>query len=88
MRFILLLQSLVIIAGAYYIYTLRQGGDASVESPIGEEVTHDVFEVASTTTPPEAVPIATTTPDLPIAGPNDAGMEWPILEAEQGLQAQ
>ena len=82
MKIILIIQSLIILAGAYYIFLQSR------------EVT-TVVEMAPTQTLPERE--ATTTDEVetedvsaeidaegpaPIAGPNDAGMEWPVFDGE------
>lgn len=80
MKIILVIQSLIILAGAYYIYTLAY--------PTKE--VEEVVEVAplGTSTPAAAEIEATTTVEtktnapVPSAGPNDAGMEWPVFEGD------
>jgi hypothetical protein len=80
MKIILVIQSLIILVGAYYIYTLAY--------PTKE--VEEVVEVAPLpTSTPAAVEIeATATTETksntpaPSAGPNDAGMEWPTLEVQ------
>jgi hypothetical protein len=81
MKIILVIQSLIILAGAYYIYTL------SHETVEQDEVVTKV--VPAPTSTPAAVEIeATTTVEtktnapVPSAGPNDAGMEWPVFEGD------
>ncbi len=80
MKIILVIQSLIILAGAYYIYTLAY--------PTKE--VEEVVEVAPLPTSTAAVveveassvdEVDTSVP-APNAGPNDAGMEWPIFEGE------
>ncbi len=80
MKIILVIQSLIILAGAYYIYTLAYPA---------KEV-EEVVEVAPLpTSTPAAVEVeATSSAEVdtsipaPSAGPNDAGMEWPVFEGE------
>lgn len=75
----------MILAGAYYIYKLAYPTQKT-EAP--------VVEVApmATTTEAESVIQATTTIETNVeessysAGPNDAGMEWPILDSEVEAQ--
>ncbi|MFM2424453.1 MAG: hypothetical protein RLZZ70_844 [Candidatus Parcubacteria bacterium] len=81
MRIIIIIQSIVLVLAVYYIYLLRQD-DTKPSTDVSAEIV----------LPPPAVPplpievpadetiTATTTPDTPIAGPNDAGMEFPTLE--------
>lgn len=80
MKIILVIQSLIILAGAYYIYTLAY--PTNEEAEVVEVVplptsTPAVVEVEATTT----VTSDTSAP-APSAGPNDAGMEWPVFDGE------
>jgi hypothetical protein len=79
MKIILVIQSLIILAGAYYIYTLSHE-TAEPEVVVNEVIpaptsTPATIEVEETAT----VETKANTP-VPIAGPNDAGMEWPVFE--------
>lgn len=87
MRKIIILQSLLILAGAYYIYTLQQSSN-SVTKPeqTQDQSADDVVE----TTEADEVAVATTTADVAttsgISGPSDVGMEFPIPDNEADLQ--
>ncbi len=80
MKIILIIQAIIIVLGAYYIYTLRQSPNESV---VVEPV---VTPEPLPETPQPSVPTSTPTEPVPveseISGPNDAGMEWPIIEGE------
>jgi len=89
MRIIIIVQSLIILVGAYYIYTLvyndgaqstaaEQDAPAQYSDPlvIDEPVAEDQIEESDYT-------IMT---DSPITGPNDAGMEFPIPDDESLLE--
>jgi hypothetical protein len=90
MRTILLVQTLIIIAGAYYVYTLTHPTAVTpVEAPApvvrveAPKVTpHDSTPQATTT---GVTTTTTTTVKTNIGGPHDAGMEWPTLD---GIQSQ
>lgn len=84
MKAIILLQSIIIVLGAYYIYTMSHA--VSVEPspvPVVDMVPTtsptDVHEgyVAPTKQPPTDV-AATATVKTTVTGGNDAGMEYPI----------
>ena len=80
MKIILVIQSLIILAGAYYIYTLAYPAkevEEVVEVMTLPTSTPAVVEAEATT----SIETKSTIP-APIAGPNDAGMEWPTLEAQ------
>jgi hypothetical protein len=80
MKIILVIQSLIILAGAYHIYTLayptKEVEEVVEVAPLPTS-TPAIVEVEATTT----VETKSTTP-APGAGPNDAGMEWPVFEGE------
>jgi hypothetical protein len=80
MRIILIIQTLIIIAGAYYFYTEIYSKDSA--EPVVREI--ELPPPATTTEKaPAAEPVAaTTSANTTIAGPNDAGMEWPVLEED------
>jgi hypothetical protein len=86
MKTILIIQTLIIIAGAYYFYTQMYKKDAEpvIEERVIEEPVTPVVSEASDVTAEATSTVSTEL--LPIAGPNDAGMEWPTIEGE--LQAQ
>jgi hypothetical protein len=87
MRTILIVQFLIIIAGAYYLYTLSATQTADVPE---EAVIVEVLPAPTTT--PAANTVATTTTDTPAVrvdhnGPDDVGMEWPTLEGSGQLES-
>ncbi len=79
MKVILVIQSIIILAGAIYIFTLQQ-----------QESVDDVVVPAELPPPPPPAPAPSADeamapeniPTTDIAGPNDAGMEWPVIEAD------
>lgn len=82
MRVIILIQSIIIVLGAYYIYTLSHATSV-VQTPtprvemMPATTTSDVHPgyTPPTTQPPKDTPEGTTT--KAIKGANDAGMEYP-----------
>jgi hypothetical protein len=90
MRTILIIQSLIILAGAYYIYTLAHSTPTPVDEPAAELLPQTDVSPASVdredetkeTTDDETAPAIGTT----ITGPNDAGMEFPIPDDEMMLE--
>jgi hypothetical protein len=82
MRAIILIQSIIIVVGAYYIYTMSHAVTAQPVAPVIDMVPkttpteiHEGY-VAPTTQPPKDIPVSTTTKSK-VTGPNDAGMEYP-----------
>jgi hypothetical protein len=87
MRTIVIVQTLIIIAGAYYIYTLSQA-----PAPEPEVETIQTDPVVPVTPPPvvEAAPVvvpATTTVSTDPSGHSDVGMEFPIIDEGIDLQS-
>jgi len=89
MRTILLVQTLIIIAGAYYVYLLTHP-DGVVPAPtpapvvkveVPKSAPHDIAAPATTTSAPTTS--TTTNVKTNIGGPHDAGMEWPTLDSVQ-----
>ncbi len=79
MKIILIIQAIIIVLGAYYIYTLRQTTEEPVvATPV---VTPEPLPETPPLTPTTS-PIEPVTVESEISGPNDAGMEWPIIEGE------
>jgi hypothetical protein len=82
MKLILIVQTLIIILGGYYIYTLSK--DSVVEEEVVIEEVLPVVEtraVATTTaTEVETTSMPVVSEDLD--GPHDQGMEWPTLEED------
>ncbi len=84
MKVILVIQSIIILAGAIYIFTLQQQESADDE----------VVPAELPPLPPPPVPAPSAdeavVPEIPpatdIAGPNDAGMEWPVIESDLEVQ--
>ncbi len=78
MRIILIIQSLIILAGAYYVYTLTR----APEEPTGQESTSNInIEVkredeTEQTNTEEAS--SNTNDDVTVEGHNDLGMEFPM----------
>lgn len=84
MRAIILIQAIIIVVGAYYIYTLSHATQVT-ESPVPvvemvpTTTTPTVIRTgytAPTTQPPVDTPTTNPTPST-VTGPNDAGMEYP-----------
>ena len=92
MKAIILLQSIIILLGAYYIYTLSQAKAPADVTPMIH------LEQATTTEHPGYVPPTGPPPtdeslDVPSdattstpTGPSDAGMEYPV--PDPGIQVQ
>jgi len=91
MRKIIILQSIIILAGAYYIYTLQQDRLAeeretsSRAGQIDATINKDDTAAPATTESPAA---ATTEAESSseIGGASDVGMEFPIPDDEADLQ--
>lgn len=86
MRIIIIIQSLIILVGAYYIFTLSQA-DPVTSNPVlvtPPQATPNNY-VPPSSNPPvvESVPV---TASSSISGPSDAGMEYPILDSEVHAQ--
>lgn len=84
MRTIIIIQTLIIIAGAYYIYTLSQ---APVIAPEPEPVV--IEEVV--TPVPEPVVETEPEPDMSsvsadLTGHSDVGMEFPTMDEDVQLE--
>ncbi|MFM2340204.1 MAG: hypothetical protein RLZZ360_840 [Candidatus Parcubacteria bacterium] len=86
MKIILVIQSLIILACAYYIYSLSRETDIPaavvtevIPAPTSTTALVDKVEASST-------PKTNTDTSTPSAGPNDAGMEWPVFD--EGVEAQ
>jgi hypothetical protein len=82
MKIIIIIQSLIILAGAYYIYTLSAPIVIDEPSPT---ITPALIIREGYTPPtanPPAVTESTTTIETGVSGPSDAGMEYPILDSE------
>ncbi len=82
MKAIILLQSIIIVVGAYYIYTLSHAVTAQPVAPVIDMVPtttpgviHEGY-VAPTSQPPKDT-AATTAKKIAPTGPNDSGMEYP-----------
>jgi hypothetical protein len=86
MKIILVIQSLIILACAYYIYSLSRETDVPaavvtefMPAPTSTPAEVDEVEASSTTK-------TNTDTSMPSAGPNDAGMEWPVFD--EGVEVQ
>jgi hypothetical protein len=86
MKIILVIQSLIILAGAYYIYTLQATTPDASTIPVIEEVVPVATTTIETKEEVSVEPAVVPQNRAPIAAPNDAGMEWPTLEED--VQAQ
>ena len=80
MRLILIIQTIIIVAGAYYIYTLRQSDEIVTPSTASTTPLPPPVPVRAEPAPVEAT--SSTEVQTDISGPNDAGMEWPTLDEE------
>jgi hypothetical protein len=82
MKLILIAQTLIIILGGYYIYTLSKG-PVVVEEVVPEEVL-PVVETRTVDTATTTVVETTVAPAVSedLDGPHDQGMEWPTLEED------
>ena len=88
MRTIILVQSIIIVLGAYYIYTLSAAAPV-VQTPVPAV---EIVPVSTTTEvrtgysgPTTQPPEPTALPDTfistsSVTGPNDAGMEYPTMQ--------
>ena len=89
MRIIIIIQSLVTLLGAYYIYTLSYTVTVS-ETPPVMQVERRVPTTAAEYVPPATNPPAesadTASSSAGASGPNDTGMEYPIMD--DSIQAQ
>lgn len=87
MRTILLVQTLIIIAGGYYIYLISHPGEVTSPTVTEEVVVPDTTPATKKVGVSEAPKIATTSSSTTVTtdpqGPHDAGMEWPTLEGVQ-----
>lgn len=86
MRTIVIIQSIIILVGAYYIYTLVHNSEPSmvIENNIEESSNDLISEMVETdTVPVNDVDIST---ESLITGPNDVGMEFPIPDDESLLE--
>lgn len=85
MRIIIVIQSIIIIVGAYYVYTLSKGIETPEDTDTDSEIS---IEVVETITPPSeedvttSETLASSSAELPVLGGNDAGMEYPTIDGE------
>jgi len=86
MRTLILIQSLIIVAGAYYIFTLAHTNDNALPRPVTEtNGTNDiVIEIDETPDLPhdQSLNESANTPVAPLPVGNDIGMEFPIPDDE------
>ena len=88
MRTIIIIQTLIIIAGGFYIYTLSKEPKAEVKTEAPAIVTppeniknlHPGY-VPPTENPPAVEATASGSKAFP--GNSDAGMEYPIMDADR-----
>jgi hypothetical protein len=84
MRAVLVIQSLIILGGAYYVYTLTRPPavtPASTPSVVVPEVPPAVEradETPTATTTPDEVLVSSSSAVIITEGDNDLGMEFPI----------
>ena len=83
MKAILIVQTIIILAAAVYIYlTAYREPTVPISEPVtSPSVTTDNGTSSAVVTYSTTVSETTATATIP-AGPNDAGMEWPTLEAQ------
>lgn len=89
MRKIIIVQAIIILVGAFYIYTLH------TSDGVEDTTTVRVVPAAEQSTSPVPAPVAPTTnesdalestSEATITGPSDVGMEFPIPDDESMLQ--
>ncbi len=81
MRYILIIQSLLLIGAAYYIYTLRQSSVPIAPVPT-QSLPLPTYSTTTVIEPPAVATTSTSSVEVDIAGPNDAGMEFPTFDGE------
>lgn len=89
MKAIILIQSIIILLGAYYVYTMNHRVSVVTEPPIVEIAPMKVPDTLEEYTPPTGNPPADETSvesSATIKGPNDAGMEYPIMDSTVEVQ--
>jgi hypothetical protein len=86
MKFIIIIQSLIIIAGAYYVYLLSNN---SVEETTIETIPQELMPVGVPGEPREGYTPPTGNPpadpallDSEVTGHSDVGMEFPIPDED------
>lgn len=82
MKIILVIQSIIILAGAIYIFTLQRGSVDDVVVPVDLPPPPPPVPAPSA----DEVVVPENLPATDIAGPNDAGMEWPVIESDLEVQ--
>lgn len=82
MRTIIIIQTLIILAGAYYFYLQSQATPVPVEPTLEATTTPAFLEgyTAPTENPPAFENVATTSAESDITGHSDVGMEYPIMD--------
>lgn len=89
MRKIIILQSLLILAGAYYIYTLQQSATSAATEIEVIEISNQPNETVPAAATADDAVAATTTTEVQstsdITGPSDVGMEFPIPDDESDI---
>lgn len=90
MRIVLIVQSLIILAGAYYVYILTQDSPRS-ENEVENSVSEIKMEVQSEDNLPEINENKQDPEDVNeitiTDGPNDLGMEFPIPDNDESLES-
>jgi hypothetical protein len=84
MRIIIIIQTLIILAGAYYLYSQSQQPEVEVSPVLTATTTTPFLEgyTPPTENPPSFEDVATTSDMSDITGHNDVGMEYPIPDNE------
>ena len=83
MKVIILIQSIIILLGAYYIYTLSKAEVVIETTPVEQIVVPKPIRagyVEPTEQPPRDV--SELDASSTIKGPNDSGMEYPIMDVQ------
>lgn len=84
MRIIIIIQTLIILAGAYYLYQQSQPAEMPTTPTLEATTTPALLEgyTPPTENPPPFDNVATTTVESDITGHSDVGMEYPIMDGE------
>jgi hypothetical protein len=83
MKLIIIIQSLIIIAGAYYVYSLGQPvEEVVVPAPVDVPVVDPGVPREGYAPPTENPPADPATLNSEVTGHSDVGMEFPIPDEE------
>ncbi len=86
MKIIIIIQTLIIIAGGYYVYLLtNEKSEVIVETPVENKEVETAAKREGYEPPTENPPsnIAEEVVETEITGHNDVGMEYPIMDMPQ-----